>query len=204
MLNCSAKTYNFSLKNTLSIFFLNDGENYYFCIPVQYIGDYHIESFEFDTGYILIGNYEIQLSRDDLNIEVFLNEASDESGKTDGEHKLIYSEKNGRILLSKMDEPLAIKNDPERVFNQYNIILEKYLKNSEIKKITNEYKKGNTQSRFYLEYTITIDNERIPGCGYLDDFELYDGNIQIPFGSLPNLEFFRFKIVRSFIINNNL
>jgi hypothetical protein len=190
MLNCSAKTYNFSLKNTLAIFLLNDGENYYFSIPVQYIGDYHIGGFEFDTGYILIGNHEIPLSRDDLNIDVFVNEFSDESGRTDGEHNFIYSEKNGRILISKMDEPLTKNHEDDNMFNQYNIFIENIISNNDMENIINEYKKGNTQSRFYLEYTITIDNERIPGCGYLDDFELYNEAVQNPFWFPPNLEFF--------------
>jgi hypothetical protein len=84
------------------------------------------------------------------------------------------------------------------LFNQYNIILEKYLKNSELESINNEYKKGNTDSKFYLEYTITIDNEQME-CGYSDDFELYKGHVQ-DFQTLgsdfpPNLEFFRARVL---------
>jgi hypothetical protein len=67
--------YNFSLKNTLSIFLLNNEKGYYFCIPVQYLGNYKIGSFEFDTGNIIIGEYDILLKKDGINIFVYLNES---------------------------------------------------------------------------------------------------------------------------------
>jgi hypothetical protein len=166
LLNCATTRHvNISLKNTLSIFLLNDKEGYFFAIPVQYIGDYHIESFEFDNGYILLGDYKILLSRDNININVFVNDLSDESGNTDGIHNML---------------------------NQYNIFIEYPLKSNEMDNIINEYKKGNKDSMFYLEYTITIDNERMPGCGYLDNFELYNGPVQEPQSNWfpPNLGFF--------------
>jgi hypothetical protein len=180
-LSCSTTTtrhYNFSLKNTLSIFLLNDGKDYYFTIPIQYIGDYQIESFEFNSGYILIGDYRIMLSRDDLSIDVFVNESSDEYGNTDGVHTFIHSEKNGSILVSKMDEPLTKNHEYDNMLNQYNILVEYILKNNDMDSIFIEYEKGNIYSMFYLEYTITLDNERMSGCGYLDNFELYNGPVQ--------------------------
>jgi hypothetical protein len=190
-ISCATTSNNdLTLKNTLSIFLLNDGNNYYFSIPVQYIGDYHIGSFEFDNGYIAIGDYKMNLKRNGISIEVFVNESSDESGNTDGVFNLVHSEKNGKISISKMDVPLTKKDEPGQVFNQYNIILNKYLTDNEIKKINNEYKKGNTHSKFYVEYTITIDNERMPGCGYLDDFELYNGPVVDYDWLPPNLGFF--------------
>jgi hypothetical protein len=194
--NC-AKTsqYNFSLKNTLSIFMISDGKNYQFAIPVQYIGDYHIGSFEFDNGYIAIGDYKIVLERGDINIDVFLNESSDESGNTNGVFNLVHSEKNGKILISKMQEPLTIKNKDEQTFNQYNIIITKSLNNKEIRTITNEYNKVNMYSQFYLGYTITIDNERMEGCGYSDDFELYNGPAEGTDWYPPNLEFFKTNVL---------
>jgi hypothetical protein len=172
LLTCTAtRSYNFSLKNTLSIFLLNDGKDYYFSIPIQYIGDYQIENFEFKNGFILIGGYEILLNRDNVNIDAFEKVPSDENGNTNG---------------------------PDLLFNQYNIILEKHLENSELEKITGEYEKGNTGSKFFLEYTITIDNEQ-GEYSYSDDFELYNGPVQDTqtFGSEfpPNLEFFRGKVL---------
>jgi hypothetical protein len=110
------------------------------------------------------------LNRDNVNVEVFEKIPCDEEGNTNGS---------------------------DLVFNQYNIILEKHLGKSELEKITGEYEKGNTGSKFFLEYTITIDNEQ-GEYGYSDDFELYSGPVQEPrtFGSgfPPNLEFFRAKV----------
>jgi hypothetical protein len=150
---------------------LNDGKNYYFSIPIQYIGDYQIEDFEFKNGFILTGGCEILLNRDDMNINVFEKIPCDEDGNINGS---------------------------DLTFNQYNIILERHLNNGEIKNITNEFEKGNTGSKFYLEYTITIDNEQAD-CGYSDDFELDNGPVQDirTFGSgfPPNLEFFRTKVI---------
>jgi hypothetical protein len=34
--------YNFSLKNTLAIFLQKNEKGHYFCIPLQYVGDYQI------------------------------------------------------------------------------------------------------------------------------------------------------------------
>jgi hypothetical protein len=147
---------------------LNDGKDYYFSIPIQYIGNYQIENFEFKNGFILIGGYEILLNRDDMVIDVFEKIPSDEVGNTNG---------------------------ADLIFNQYNIILEKYLKNNELENIIKEYEKRNTGSKFFLEYTITIDNEQ-GEYGYSDDFELYKGPVR-PFGSdfPPNLEFFRNRVL---------
>jgi len=66
--------YNLSLKNTLSIFLLNNGNNYFFCIFLQYIGDFEISNFEFDHGNILIGDYNISLNRSNVNVLMFLSE----------------------------------------------------------------------------------------------------------------------------------
>jgi hypothetical protein len=162
--SCTATShYNFSLKDTLSIFLLNDGENDYFCIPVQYIGDYHVENFEFDNGFILIGDYKMVLEKDDVSIEMFVNEHSDESGNIGESYNL----------------------------NQYNIFVEYILKKSDMDNIIKEYKKGNTYSKLYIEYSVTIDNEKMEGCGYSDDVELYNGPLGDSGWFPPNLEFFR-------------
>jgi len=185
--------YSFSLKNTLSIFLLNDEKGFYFCIPVQYVGDYQIASFEFDNGNILIGDYNILLKRNEVNISVYLNETADENGNTVGEFSLIYLEKNGRALVSKMDEPPATKNEPDYMMNQYNIFIEKYLTDIEMKNIINEYEKGNVYSKLSIWYDITIDNEEQNGSGMLDDFELYSGSVNEYVWLLPHFEFFRTK-----------
>jgi hypothetical protein len=201
-LNCATtrkndfSQYNFSLKNTLSIFLLNNEKGCYFCIPVQYIGDYQITRFEFDNGNILIGNYDILLKRDEVNISMYLNETADEDGNTVGEFNLIYLEKNGKVSVSKMTEPLAIKNNPDYIMNQYDIYIEKYLTDNEMKNIINEYKKGNVNSKLSVWYDITINNEEQNGSGMLDDFEFYSGPADEYVGLLPHFKFFRAKYLQ--------
>jgi hypothetical protein len=188
--------YSFSLKNTLSIFLLNNESGYYFCIPVQYIGGYQIASFEFDNGNILIGGYDILLERGEINISVYLNETADENGNTAGEFNLVYLEENGRVLASKMAEPLAIKNTPGYMMNQYDIYIEKYLTDNEMKKIIDEYEKGNVYSKMSVWYGITIDNEEQNGSGMLDDFELHSGPVNDYVWLLPHFDFFKAKYLQ--------
>jgi hypothetical protein len=190
--NCATtRRYDFSLKNTLAIFLLNNGKNHYFCIPVQYMGDYQIEKFEFNNGNITIGNYEILLKRDEINIFVYLNEASDLDGSSDSEFNLIYSEENGKILTSKMGEPLTTKHDSDEKLNHYYIFIEKFLTDAEFKKIIKEYEKGNVYSKLSIWYDMSINNEEQNGNGMLDDFELYDGTAIDPVWFPPNLNLFK-------------
>ena len=193
--NCTNKRhYDFSLKDTLSIFLLNNEEDYYFCIPVQYMGDYQIEKFEFDNGNITIGDYEILLKRDEVNISVYLNEASDLDGSSDSEFNLVYLEENGKISISKMGEPLTIKTD-EKV-NHYYIFIEKFVTDNDMKKIIKEYEKGNVHSSLSIWYDMSINNEEQNGSGMLDDFELYDGPAVDPVWFPPNLNFFKAKYLQ--------
>jgi len=195
--NCANKrSYDFSLKNTLSIFLLNNGENYYFCIPVQYMGDYQIGSFEFNNGNIQIGDYEILLKRDEINISVYLNETADLDGDSENGFNLIYLEENGEISTSKMGEPLTINNDSDEKLNHYYIFIEKYLTDNEMKKIIKEYEKGNVYSKLSIWYDITIDNEEQNGSGMLDDFELYDGPAIDSAWFPSNLNFFKAKYLQ--------
>ena len=158
--------YNFSLHNTVSIFLLNNEKGYYFCIPVQYSGDYHIENFEFDRGSILIGDFEMPMQRDELNITVYLN------------------------------EHLAIKDDLENETNYYYIFLERPLNDNEMQNIIKEYEKGNVNSRLEIWYNLTIDGEQQNGSGMIDDFELHNGPMQESVWFFQNLEFFRTKYLQ--------
>jgi hypothetical protein len=195
--NCSiTHHYDFSLKNTLSIFLLNNEKGYYFCIPIQYVGDYQIENFNFNSGYVLIGDYEISLKKDEINVFVYLDEATDEFENSDGEFNLVYFEKNSRIISSKMDEPLTIKHEPDERMNYYYIFIERFLNNDEVKKMANEYEKGNVYSHLNIEYDITIDNEQQTGSGIRDDFELHDGFALDPAWFPPNLNFFKSRYLQ--------
>jgi hypothetical protein len=187
--------YNFSLNNTVSIFLIDNKKGPYFCIPVQYMGDYQIGRFEFDHGNILIGDYNILLKKDEINISVYLNEAADEDGGGIQGFNLIYLEDNGKVSVSKMAEPLAAKNNPEYL-NHYYIFIEKYLTDNEMKNIVSEYKKGNVNSTMSIWYDLTIDGEEQNGSGMLDNFELYDGPAIDLAAVFPNLNFFRAKYLK--------
>jgi len=190
--NCTAaRNYDFSLKNTVAIFLLNNGKEHYFCIPVQYMGDYQVEKFEFTGGTIQIGDYELLLKRNELNIYAYLNEATDDLEGSGVEFDLVYSEENGRISTAKMSEPLTIKRDSDEKINHYYIFIEKFLRNDEMQKISDEYKKGNVNSKMAIWYDITIDNELQAGSGMLDDFELSNEPFMDNAQFFPNLNFFR-------------
>jgi hypothetical protein len=188
--------YNFSLKDTLSIFLVNNEKGYCFCIPVQYSGDYQISRFDFDNGDILIGNYDILLKRDEINIAIYLNEMADEDGSTVEGFNLIYLEGNGKVSVSKMSEPLAVKNESDDMVNHYYIFIEKYLTDNDMKNIIDQYKKGNVTSKLSIWYDLTIDNEEQNGSGILDDFELYNGLALDPEWFPSNLNFFKLKYLQ--------
>jgi len=187
--------YNFSLKNTLSIFLLNNEKGPFFCIPIQYAGDYQISRFEFDNGNILIGDYDILLKRDEINIAVYLNEKAGEDEYSVDDFNLIYQEENGRVLLSKMDTPLTIKNDLDYI-NHYYIFIEKYLTDKETLNILDEYKKGNVYSSSSVWYGITVDGEEQNGSGMLDKFELFSGPALDSVWFPQNLDFFKAKYLQ--------
>jgi hypothetical protein len=182
--------YNFTLKDTVSIFLIDNKKDPYFCIPAQDMGDYQIGRFEFDHGNILIGDYDILLKRDEINISVYLNEAADEDGGAIEGFNLVYLENNGRVSVSRMAEPFAPKKDPDYQ-NHYYIFIEKHLTNNEMKNIVSEYEKGNVGSQMSIWYDLTIDGEEQNGSGMLDNFELYDGPAIDLAGFFPNLNFFR-------------
>ena len=196
-MNCAGKTtqkYDYTLKDTLSVFLLNNEKGNFFCMPVQYLHNFHINSFEFINGAINIGDYKIPLKRNEINISAYLNKNSNENGSSDSGFDLIYSEENGKILLSKINELLSeelLKDDEN--FIHYYIFIEKFLNDNDLEKINNEYNKGNVRSRFEIWYDLIINNEQQNGNGIMSDFELYKGTAidlqQFP----PNLNFFRVK-----------
>jgi len=215
LLNCATtrrsdfSRYNLSLKNTLSIFLLNNEKDYFFCIPIQYVGEYQIAGFKFNNGNILIDDYDILLKRNEINIAVYLNETANEDGGAVEGFNLVYQENNGKVSLSKMAEPLAKKNKPGYTMNHYYIFIEKHLTDNEMENIINKYEKGKVYSKMSVWYDITVDNEEQNDSGIMDDFELYDG---LAFDPQPspqgegspldpaqfpsNLDFFKAKYLR--------
>ena len=188
--------YNLSTANTLSIYLLNNENGYFFCIPIQYMGDYQLARFRFDHGNILIGDYDIFLKNNNIDISVYLNEKADEEGSGIEGFNLVYQEKRGRVEVSKMAEPLAEKNNSDYL-NHYYIFIEKYLSKSEMKNIIKKYKQGKVNSKMEVWFDLTIDNEEQNGSGILDDFELYDGTALASDFFPPNLNFFKQKYLQN-------
>jgi len=160
------------------------------------MGDYQISRFKFEKGNIQIDDYNISLKRSEINISVYLNETENEDGNAVEGFKLIYQEKNGKVLTSKMAEPPAVKNKPVYMMNHYYIFIEKYLSNNEMKKIINKYESGKVYSKFSIWYDLTIDNEEQNGSGLLDNFELYNGPAIDPAWFPVNLNFFKAKYLQ--------
>ena len=199
--NCTKtaeRQYNISLKNTLSIFLFKNDSASFFCIPVQYLGHDHIGFFDYANGFIKIGDYKILLEKDNVNIYVYLNEETDESGSLENGFDLVYSEENGKILLSKMSEPLSIKEvEGDAKYVHYYIIIERFLKDDEVKRINSEYEKGNVYSQFEIWYDLAFNDEPQYGSGILDDFELYNESVSDAVFLIPNLNFFRAKYMKN-------
>jgi hypothetical protein len=185
--------YHFTLNNTLAIFLLENKKGNYFCIPVQYMGDYHISNFVFVNGFITVGNYEILLNRDDLKITVYLNETADLGGSLVDGFTLIYEEENSRIMLSKIGDPLSLDTEPTGKYRHYYIFIEKSISGNDMKNMAAQYKNGGAYSRFGIEYDITIDGKLQRGSGLLDNFELYKGPAIDPVWLPPNLNYFKAK-----------
>ena len=70
--------YNLTLRDSLTIFLLNNENNHFFCIFLQYIGDFQISNFEFNYGNILIGEYHIPLNRENVRVLQYFNEVQHE------------------------------------------------------------------------------------------------------------------------------
>jgi len=191
-----ASTHNrvFSLNNTLSIFMLNNENKSLFCIPIQYLFNDHIGSFSFSHGSIIIGDYEMPLKTDDITISVYLNENADENGSSASGFNAVYMQEKGKIILSKMNEPLPPKQaDDTEKYNHYYIFIEKHLDDNDLANIHREYEKGNGDGRYEIWFDLVIDNEPQNGSGIMDDFELYDGIAIDPQLFPPNLNFFKAK-----------
>ncbi|MCL2276564.1 MAG: hypothetical protein FWC21_01565 [Treponema sp.] len=183
------RNYNFTLSNTVSVYMVNDDKNkQFFCFPIQYVFEYQMQSFDLTESFLIIGDYKIDINRNNANIYIYLDEESDISGVFDSvDFKIIYIEEKGIINLSDMKKPLPAKLSEDLV-NHYYIFIERHLNENEMNAIVNEYKKGNFSSRAEIWYDIVIDNEPQLGSGIIDTFEIY---IHDPTYNIPNLKFFK-------------
>jgi len=190
----NVRHFNFSLHNTVSIFLLENEAGFFFCIPIQYLGDFHIGSFEFTGGLIVIGDYEIPLQKDNVTILVYLNQKTDDNGSLDSGFDLVFWKERGDIVISKMSEPLSVQHvESDGKYIHYYILIERFLTDHEIKRIKSEYEKGNVHSWFEIWFNLIIDGEPQIGSGVVDDFVLYNGPASDAVFLFPNLNFFRAK-----------
>jgi len=183
------RSYNFTFNNTVAAYIVNDGKNnQFFCVPIQYAFEYQIQSFDLTESFIMIGDYKIDINRNNANIYIYLDEESDALGSFDSiNFKIIFIEEEGIINLSEMNKPLQAKLS-EDIVNHYYIFIERHLNENEMNTVIKEYKKGNVSSSMEIWYDITIDNEPQFGSGMLDTFEL---SVYDPTYGIPNLKFFK-------------
>ena len=197
--NCASvstgtRQFNFSLHNTVSIFLLENEAGSFFCIPIQYLGDFHIGSFDFTNGRIVIGDFEIPLLKDNVNIFVYLNQNTDDNGSQDSGFDLVFRKERGNVLISKMNEPLSIQQiETNGKYIHYYILIERFLTDYEIKRIKREYENGNIHAQYEIWFNLIIDGEPQIGSGVADDFVLYNGPASDAVFLFPNLNFFRAK-----------
>jgi len=188
----STRPFNLSLHNTVSIFLLENEAGFFFCIPIQYLGDFHISCFEFTSGLIVIGGYELPLLPDNTTIFVYRNQKTDDSGSLDTGFDLVFSKERGTVLVSKMSEPLSVPHiERDGTYIHYYIFIERFLTDHEVKRIKSAYQNGNIHGRYEIWFNLVIDNEPQMGSGVADDFVLYNGPASDAVFLFPNLNFFR-------------
>jgi len=193
--NCArtnTRQFDFSLHDTVSIFLLENEAGFFFCIPIQYLGNFHIGSFEFTNGLIVIGDYEIPLLKDNVNIFVYLNQKTDNSGSLDSGFDLVFGKERGTVVVSKISKPLSVQHvESDDTYIHYYIFIERFINDHELAGIKNEYAKGNVYSRFEIWFNLVIDGEPQIGSGVADSFVLYNGPAPDAVFLFPNLNFFR-------------
>jgi hypothetical protein len=84
------------------------------------MGEYQINSFDFDNGYIKIGNYEIPLIRDEINISTYF-------GISDGEwyHHYIFIEKHlNKEDMKKITKEYKKGNVSSKFYIGYDLVID--------------------------------------------------------------------------------
>lgn len=194
--NLDISQYNLSLQNTISIFLLQNEKGYFFCIPIQYMGDYQISSFDFTSGNISFTDYNLTLNNENTDISIYLNTTQDEIGSFTENFHLIYSKEKEKIFLSNLNVPLPLIDNSNDKQNHYYIFIERYLTRNELLNILSLYEKGNITAQYSIWYDITIDNNEQKNSGILDNFRLFNGQSLDPSFYPPNLNFFKAKYLQ--------
>jgi len=195
LVNCAGtdvRRFGFSLHNTVSIFLLQNETRAFFSIPIQYLGDFHIGGFEFIGGLIVIGDHEIPLRKDNVNVFVYLNQKTDGDGSLTTGFDLVFAKERGDVSVSRMSEPLAARQaESDGNHIHYYVFIERFLEAHELEGIKSEYARGNMHSRYEVWFNLVIDGEPQLGSGVADGFTLYKGPASEAVFLFPNLNFFR-------------
>jgi hypothetical protein len=142
-------------------------------IVTNKIGNFEINNFQYDYGYIKIDDYKILFERNNIDIIISANTPSEIIGNTYYPYNYyVYNENNGIIKIFKMNEPIANKYDANEDINVYDIYFTKKISNNIYRKLINLYENKKNNVQLYLKYDITIDDEVITE-EVIQEFELY-------------------------------
>jgi hypothetical protein len=109
-----------------------------------------IENFKYYDGFIQIGNYNLELNKEKISIDIDLNK----------DFNNVYWVIKGQEPKSKMNEPIITKNEKNNGINIYFFSFTlSSISDNEIKIIIDNFKKKNTKTKLYLKYEIEINNE---------------------------------------------
>jgi hypothetical protein len=111
-----------------------------------------IKDFEFDSGFIKIGEQEIIFSKEEISINIDANKM----------WNTVYWVIHGKWNGSKLSDPITVENEVNKSIIHYMFRFSKSnITNKEIKKIINEYNKNIKSTKLFFKFTILIDNEII-------------------------------------------
>ena len=125
--------------------------NYFISTTFEVNSDYQIEEFKFDYGFINIGNYKILFDKNEININIKINDWRDYRNE-------VYLIINGNEYISKLDDSIHMENENILYFFNFS---KNNIRNVEIKNIIDGYKKNNNSVNLYLKYEIRINDELI-------------------------------------------
>jgi hypothetical protein len=125
-------------------------DDYFISITFNINSENQIENFKYYDGLIQIGNYNLELNKEKISIDIDLNK----------DFNKVYWVIKGQEPISKMNEPIIIINEKNKGINYYlfNFRLSS-IRNNEIKMIIDEFNKKNTKTNLYLKYELLINNE---------------------------------------------
>jgi hypothetical protein len=129
----------------------SSNNDYFISVNFDINTAYQIEDFEFDNGFIKIGEQEIIFNKDDISINIYANTMWNS----------VYWLIKGKRHVSKLSDPVIAENEANNSIIHYIFRFNKSnITNKEIKIIINEYKK-NQNTKLFFKFTILMNNEII-------------------------------------------